>query len=186
MVDGQWSSTEAKRRPWPWQRSLYGLLSPEVWISRTCSPLCWSVSTWTADPESPGVPDTQAGTGLLPHSCFAEGPARELSAPKPARSLTLSARRGILRRMSVIIIDMFTHPALCKDINLCGPSPSADLIGISELGPGKKKKDAGHHDNNQKCFRSSHPACGLVAAAVLPSHVGCPMGGSRRDHILSC
>lgn len=39
--------------------------------------------------------------------------------------------------MPVIVIDMFTH-ALCKDINLSEPSPSADLISISQLGQKKK------------------------------------------------
>lgn len=73
--------------------------------------------------------------------------------------------------MSVIVIDMFTHSALCKDINLSEPSPSADLISISELGQ-QKKNDAGHPDNNKKCSRSSHPSCGLVVAVAMPSHVG--------------
>ena len=37
----------------------------------------------------------------------------------------------------VIIIYVFTHYALCKDINLFEYPLSADLISISELGPKK-------------------------------------------------
>lgn len=37
--------------------------------------------------------------------------------------------------MCVIIIHMFMHYALCKDINFFESPPSVELIGISELGP---------------------------------------------------
>lgn len=40
--------------------------------------------------------------------------------------------------MSVIIIYMFIHCASCKDIDLCEPSVSADLVSISEVGQEKK------------------------------------------------
>ena len=42
--------------------------------------------------------------------------------------------------MCVIIIHVFMHYALCKDINFIESPPSVELIGISELGPKKKKK----------------------------------------------
>ena len=41
--------------------------------------------------------------------------------------------------MCVIIIHVFMHYALCKDINFIESPPSVELIGISELGPKKKK-----------------------------------------------
>ena len=43
--------------------------------------------------------------------------------------------------MCVIIIHVFMHYALCKDINFIESPPSVELIGISELGPKKKKKE---------------------------------------------
>lgn len=79
-----------------------------------------------------------------------QGPAGELGSPDPARSLTLSAGRRILHRTSVIIIYVFTRPALCKGSRLSEPSPSADL-SVSELGQ-EEKSDAGRRDNNQKYF----------------------------------
>ena len=55
--------------------------------------------------------------------------------------------------MCVIIIHVFMHYALCKDINFIESPPSVELIGISELGPKKKKKsDYRHHYNNQKAL----------------------------------
>ena len=42
--------------------------------------------------------------------------------------------------MCVIIIHVFMHYALCKDINFIESPPSVELIGISELGQKKKKK----------------------------------------------
>ena len=56
--------------------------------------------------------------------------------------------------MCVIIIHVFMHYALCKDINFIESPPSVELIGISELGPKKKKEksDYRHHDNNQKAL----------------------------------
>ena len=42
--------------------------------------------------------------------------------------------------MCVIIIHVFMHYALCKDINFIESPPSVELIGISELGQKKKKE----------------------------------------------
>lgn len=71
------------------------------------------------------------------------GVSQRAEFPNSDRALTLSARGRVLRRTSfqsvmceyMIIVYVFTHYALCKDINLFEHSLSDDLISISGLGP---------------------------------------------------
>lgn len=160
--DGCWQSTEAEHIPWAWQRSLYGLLSPALWAASTCSFPCWSVSTLNAEPESPDVSNTSAGTWLMPYASYplpSGEPAREPRSLNLARASTLNARGKVLQKN---VCDSYLHVhTSCFVQTLTFLSPLCHLTWP--------------HDNHQKNAFIPR-SCGSAVAAAIPGHVGCSMG----------